>query len=58
MKFIKFIVGGLMIVGALLFGIALIFGMAFSPADSFGTYVLWGVIDFVIFLTGIYLVRG
>ncbi len=60
MAFIKFIIGGLLIAGSLLFGFALIFGGMFTPIsgpDSLGVLVVWGVIDFIVLLTGIFLMR-
>lgn len=59
-RFIKFIIGGLLIVGSLLFGFALIFGGIFTLAvrpDSLGILILWAVIDFIVFLTGVFLMR-
>ena len=61
MGFIKFIIGGLLIAGSLLFGFALLFGGMFtlvSQPDSMGALVLWGVIDFIVLLAGVYLVRS
>ena len=58
---IKFIIGGLLIAGSLLFGFALIFGGMFtlvSRPDSLGILVIWGVIDFIVFLVGVFLVRS
>ena len=61
MAFIKFIIGGLLILGSILFAFGLIFGgtfMMIANPDSFGAIVIWGIIDFVVFLTGIFLMRS
>jgi uncharacterized membrane protein YjfL (UPF0719 family) len=59
-NFIKFLIGGLLIAGSLLFGFALIFGGLFTliaRPDSLGILIVWGVIDFIVLLIGVYLVR-
>lgn len=60
-KFLKFIIGGLLILASFVFGIALLFGGTLSAMvnpGSTGAVVLWGIIDFVVFLTGVYLMRS
>lgn len=60
-RFIKFIIGGLLVAGSILFAIGLVIGGSFAiitRPDSVGAFILWGVIDFIAFLTGIFLMRG
>jgi len=58
-KLIKFVVGGLMVAGSIIFGISLIFSFPFAAmSNSLGGVVVAGIIDFVIFLVGIFLMRS
>jgi len=58
MGFLKFVIGGFLIAGSILFGLALLFGAPFAIVGGAGwILVFWGVIDFIAFLGGIYLVR-
>lgn len=58
MDFVKFAIGGFLIVGAIVFGISLIFTMPFAVAGGVGwSVIVWGVIAFIAFLGGAYLVR-
>lgn len=55
MGFLKFLLGGFLIVGSLFFGFALLFSTPFLTKVT-GGWILW-IIDFVAFMSGIYLVR-
>ena len=58
-KLLKFVIGGLMAAGSFIFGIGLIFSFPFAAmADSVGSIVVAGVITFIIFLVGIFLMRS
>ncbi|MFI4963516.1 MAG: hypothetical protein ACHP6H_06635 [Legionellales bacterium] len=59
-NFLKFIIGGLLVLGSLAFGFMLLIGgtamTALNP-NLFGGVILWGVIDFIVLLTGLYLMK-
>ena len=60
MRFLKFIVGGLLILASIFIGIGLIFGGTFTiitQPGSFWPVVGLGVLDFIIFLSGVYLMK-
>jgi hypothetical protein len=59
MNFLKFIVGGLLVLGAMIFGVFLFLGSFFLLIGGGGwSLVIAGVVDFVVLLTGIYLMRS
>ena len=59
MRFVKFLIGGALILGSIILFFAILF--VGVPSIMFGgswaNFVFWGVIDFVAFMGGIYLVR-
>lgn len=61
MNFFKFIFGGLLILGSFGFGMMLLIGSPFAlmgGTKGFWSLIIFGVIDFVVFLSGIYLMRS
>jgi hypothetical protein len=58
LRFIRFLIGGFLILGSLIFGGMLLFPGLIVAAitDSLWILVLLGVVDFIAFLGGIYLV--
>jgi hypothetical protein len=57
MRFLKFVTGGFLILGSLIFGGLLLLSSPFAAVGGFwGSLIFWGVIDFIAFLSGIYLV--
>jgi hypothetical protein len=54
MRFLKFVIGGFLILGSIIFAPIIYFSAAI--ADSPGSFILWGAIDFFVFLGGLYLV--
>ena len=61
MGFLRFVIGGFLILGSIIFGIMLFTGAAiieaFGSTDGVsGMLIFWGIIDFIAFLGGLYLV--
>lgn len=57
-RFIKFIIGGILVVGSILFGITLLFSLPFALIGDMGdSVIILGFIDLIALLSGIYLMR-
>ena len=57
MHFLRFVIGGFLILVSILLFISLVFSMPFVIVSGAGwSLVFWGIIDFIAFLGGIYLV--
>jgi hypothetical protein len=54
MRFLKFVTGGFLILGSLILAPLLFIGAV--ATDDLGGLILWGAIDFVAFLVGLYLI--
>jgi hypothetical protein len=57
MRFIKFLIGWFLIVGSVIFGFMLAFSAPFVIVGGAGwVIILWGVVAFIAFIGGVYLV--
>lgn len=59
-KLVKFVVGGLLVAISLVFGFALITGgsiLTTANPDTASPLLIWGVIDLIVFLVGVFLIR-
>jgi len=54
MRFLKFVIGGFLILGSIILAPLIIFGAV--ATDSPSSLIIWGAIDFLAFLSGLYLV--
>lgn len=59
MGFLKFVLGGFLVLGSIILFIILLFGWPFAIiGGATWTIAFWGVIDFIMFLSGIYLLKS
>ena len=57
MRFLKFVIGGFLILASVIFGLFLLIGTPFAIGmGETGSLIFWVVIDFLAFLSGLYLV--